>query len=81
MPNFHAAAETPDYLEAPDNEDSGLYCECGCEVWDDGRYPDLCHDCNMVAVEDDFWDQRISDYEDRLMFPEDYEYDHGNEDY
>lgn len=81
MPNFHGAAETPDYLEAPDNEDRGDYCECGNEVADEDRYQDMCWECNEKTAEDAYWDQYIADAEDRMMFPEDYEYDHGNEDY
>lgn len=68
--------ETPEYLEAPDNEDSGLYCECGQEVCDEGRYPELCWECSEEAAEDAYWDRKIEEHEDRMMFPEDYERDY-----
>jgi hypothetical protein len=66
--------ETPDYLEAPDNEDSEALCEyCDTPVWDDGRYPELCFACNLQAAEDAYWDDLIDRAQDREMFPEDYE--------
>lgn len=70
-------ADVPAYLEAPDNEDSEGLCECGDPVDDDGRYPDLCWQCNDEAAREEYWDDMAERLADREMFPEDYDYDHG----
>lgn len=70
--------DTPLYLEAPDNEDTEGYCECGEPAFEDGRYPDACYDCNMEADLDAYWERLAEDRADREMFPEDYAvYDEG----
>ena len=70
--------DTPEYLEAPDNEDSEDTCEyCNAPAWDVGKYPELCFDCNMEAMEEEHWERIAEDRADREMFPEDYDYDHG----
>lgn len=72
--------ETPEYLEAPDNEDSEGLCEyCGAPACDEGRYPELCWECNEEAARDEYYDRLADDLADREMFPEDYErYDDGD---
>jgi hypothetical protein len=70
----------PEYLDAPDNEDSEATCEyCDEPCYDDGRYPELCYGCNEEAAEEAYWDAVASQLEDERMFPEDYgdRYDYG----
>lgn len=65
--------ETPEYLEAPDNEDSGEECEyCGSPAWDEGRYDNLCFEHNMEAYEEERLEDLAERAQDREWFPEDY---------
>lgn len=65
--------DTPDYLEAADNEDLGSTCEYdGYDAWEGGRYPELCFECNMEAERDAYHERLAEEQADREMFPEDY---------
>ncbi len=68
-------ADTPAYLEAPDNEDSEAECDYGCgePAWDEGKYPELCYECNQEAMLDEYYEDLAERRQDREMFPEDYE--------
>lgn len=66
--------DVPAYLEAPDNEDSeGTCIYCGEDAYDDGKYPDLCVECNREAAEEEYWEWVAEDRQDREWFPEDYD--------
>lgn len=81
--NFYGAAETPSYLEAPDNEDSGEACEsCGDEdrydELDGGHYEGLCRTCYDDALYESHMEDLADRMQDREWFPEDYDnYDDG----
>lgn len=53
-PKEEHVREYPEYLEAPDNEDSEEVCEyCGDDAWDDGMYDRMCYACHMEAYEEE----------------------------
>lgn len=65
--------ETPEYLEAPDNEDSEGKCRyCGQDADDDGRYPDLCWECNDEAAREEYYDRLYDEMQDRAMSGEEW---------
>lgn len=57
--------DTPEYLDAPDNENSEAECECGSPVLDEGRFPELCFDCTCEAELDEYWDRKYDEMKDR----------------
>ena len=48
-------------------------CECGEPPCEEGRWPELCADCQDYAYQDAADQAAIDRAEDRLLFPEDYD--------
>lgn len=65
--------KTPEYLEAPDNEDSEAICEyCPNPADDDARYPELCWECNEQAAVEEYYERLAEDQQDREWDDQDY---------